>query len=71
MNEILGKRRLEMLLKLKKIKKTQLKTLYNEKRYWYKQKYSTYMKKDVRFKISNCKKVLTSINIKIQDFIIE
>ena len=65
MIENLEKRKLEMLLKLKKIKKKQIKDLYDEKRYWYKQKHSSYMRKDVVLKISNCKKVMESINSKI------
>lgn len=65
MNEILKKRKSQMLIKLKKLKKKQLNNLYKEKNYWNKKKHCSYMKRDVRLKISNCKKVLESINTNI------
>ena len=67
MNEVLKKRKLDMLFTLKKIKEQKLKNLHDEKRYWYSKKNSSYMKNDVIKKINNCKKVLESLDIKIHD----
>ena len=70
MNDVLVKRKLDMLLNLKKIKKQQLKRLHDEKRYWYRKKNCFYMKNDVSKKINNCKKVLESINFKINNVLL-
>ncbi len=70
MDDVLVKRKLDMLFNLKKIKQKQLKKLHDEKRYWYKKKNCFYMKNDVSKKINNCKKVLESLKIKINNVLL-
>ena len=70
MDDVLVRRKLDMLLNLKKIKQQQLKKLHDEKRYWYKKKNCFYMKNDVSKKINNCKKVLESLNLKINNVLV-
>lgn len=70
MDDVLVKRKLDMLFKLKKMKQQQLKKLHYEKRYWDKKKNCFYMKNDVSKKINNCKKVLESLNLKINNVLL-
>ena len=70
MNDILEKRKINMILNLIKIKKNQLTKLHDEKIYWYRRENSFYMRNDVSKKIENCNKVLEKLNFKIKDLFI-